>query len=477
MTTRFKTYWIALIVLAIGLNSCKSLVTVRDEKPMLPKTYSAVPSSDSSNLANGNWRSYFADTCLNKLIDSALVNNQELNKVWMELIISNSEVLARSGEYLPFVNAGLGAGVDKAGRYTTQGAMEATTELEPGKAIPEYVPDFQLGVSARWEVDIWHKLRNAKESAVKRYLASVEGRNFLITQVVAEIASSYYELQALDKQLQILSQTIALQTDALKIMRQEKNAARLTELPIRKFEAEVFATQSMQFVIQQKIVLAENRINFLLGRMPQPIERSSGDLKPLLSNMLQVGVPTDLLENRCDIRQAEQELEAAKLDTKVAKANFYPSLGLKMGLGLNAMHPTYLINPQSLAIGLAGDLFAPVVNRRSIKAQYNSANAKQMQAVFTYEQTVLQAVIEVNNQLSGISNLSKSYELKEQQVESLSKAIKVTNSLFLSARADYMEVLMTQRDLLESKMQLIEIRRDQLISQVQLYKALGGGWK
>lgn len=476
MIKRIDTKPVALIMLLAVIGACKTIVNVRSEQNNLPSAYAA-PSGDTTNIGDLKWKDYFKDTCLVKLIDSAMANNQELNSVWMELVISGQEVQSRKGEYLPFLNAGAGLGADKVGRYTSQGAMEATTELEPGKAIPEIVPDMGIGVSARWELDIWGKLHNAKYAAQKRYLSSVEGKNFLVTQIIGEIASSYYELQALDKQLEILEQNIQLQSNALNIVRQEKNAARLTELPVRKFEAEVFYTKSLQFEIQQKIVETENRINFLLGRMPQKVERTTSGFDQADFSEIKVGVPADLLDNRADVRKAEMDLEAAKLDVKVAKANFYPSLGLKMGLGFNSMTPRYFLSPESIAFGLAGDLMGPVVNRYAIKAQYNSANAKQMQAVYGFEKSVLNAMIEVSNQMSKAKNLNQSYALKEQQVQSLTQAINVTNGLFLSARADYMEVLMTQRDLLESRMQLVETRRDQFITRVNLYRALGGGWR
>lgn len=467
----------AMVLLLVLAGSCKTIVNVRNENAGLPDRYAPSASMDTNSVGSLPWKMFFQDTCLVKLIDTALANNQELNKVWMELVISSAEVQARKGEYLPFLSAGAGVGADKAGRYTTQGAMEANTPVEAGKAFPEVVPDLNLGLYARWEVDIWGKLHAAKNAAAKRYLASLEGKNFLITQIIGEIASSYYELQSLDKQLEILGQNIELQSNALNIVKQEKNAARVTELAVQKFEAEVFYTKSLQFGLKQRIVEAENRINFLLGRMPQTVEHTKLTFDIADFSALQSGIPMQLLENRPDIRRSEQNLEAAKLDVKVARANFYPSLGLQLGTGMKAISPSYFIRPESFAFGLAGDLIAPLVNRNALKAQYNSATARQMQAVYSYEQNVLNAVIEVVNQMNNVDNLNQTYMLKEKQVSALNQAINVTNGLFISARADYMEVLMTQRDLLESKMQLIETRRDQLFARLNLYRALGGGWR
>ncbi|MEP3387712.1 MAG: TolC family protein, partial [Reichenbachiella sp.] len=170
-----------------------------DADPDIPEHFDQ--SQDSTNTADVQWRNYFTDPNLVALIDTALANNQELNIFMQEIQIARNEVREKKGELLPTVNVGAGAGIDKVGRYTRNGALEATTDIEPGKEFPEPLPDFVVGAAATWEVDIWRKLRNAKKSAFTRYLASVEGRNFMVTNLIAEISNSYYELLALDNQL------------------------------------------------------------------------------------------------------------------------------------------------------------------------------------------------------------------------------------------------------------------------------------
>lgn len=433
--------------------------------------------TDSTEATLSGWASYFADPNLTALIDTALFNNQELNITLQEINISENEVLARQGEYLPFVSLQAGAGVEKAARYTWRGSTEATTEIKPGRETPEPLPDFMVGAFATWEADIWHKLRNAKQAANVRYLATVEGRNFMVTNLISEIANSYYELVALDAELSIIKQNIDIQKNALAIVRQQKEAARATELAVKRFEAQVLNTQSLQFEVQQKIVETENRINFLLGRYPQPVVRTSQNFETMPLTTIKAGLPAQLLENRTDIRQAELQLSAAKIDVQVAKANFYPRLGLSAGLGLQSFNPILLVNPKSLLTSLAGDLMQPLVNKRGITAAYYSANAQQVQAVYNYERTVLNAYIEVANQLSNIENLQKTYDLKASEVQALNQSITISNSLFRSARADYMEVLLTQRDALESRFDLIETKMKQMNATVNVYRALGGGWK
>lgn len=476
MVKKIKYSSLAIASAAISFTACKiPAVVEKAENKNTPASYNS--SQDSTNSGKVKWKEYFTDPYLNALIDSALKNNQELNITLQEIAITRNEIQARKGEYLPFVGVKAGAGVDKKARYTPQGALEKNVEIAPGKETPEPLGDFLIGAYATWEIDIWNKLHNATKASVNRYVATVEGRNFVVTNLIAEIANSYYELLALDNQMDIVKQNIGIQTNALDIVKLQKEASRTTELAVKKFEAEVLKTKSLQFDIQQQIVETENRINFLLGRYPQPIARNSQNFNTLLPATVHEGLPSQLLANRPDIRKAEQELLAAKLDIKVAKAQFYPSLGISAGIGYQAFNPSYLFRtPESILYNLAGDLMAPLVNKNAIKAAYYNASAKQVQAAYNYERTILNAYVEVANQLAKISNLEKSYGLKSQQVQALTQSIDISNDLFKSARADYMEVLMTQRDALESKFELIETKKQQMNAMVNIYRALGGGW-
>lgn len=433
--------------------------------------------SDSISIADRSWRTYFAEEGLVALIDSALANNQELHVVAQEIGIARNEVQARKGEYLPFVHLRGGAGLEKEGRYTRHGVVDEQLDIEPGKHFPDPLTDLMLGAYATWELDIWKKLRNAKKSATMSYLASIEGRQFLVTQLIAEIASEYYELIALDNLQDIVQQNIELQTSALNVVRLQKDAARVTQLAVNRFEAQLYNTRSLEFEIRQRIVERENRIRFLVGGFSGPIARSSAAFFTFSPFDTQVGMPSQLLRNRPDIRRAELALEAARLDVEVARANFFPSVGISAGVGLQAFNPVYLIQPQSLLYNLAGDLVAPLVNRNAIIAEYRSASNRQLQAVFQYEQTVLAAYLDVWNQMARLENFGQGLELKSREVEILQQSVSVANSLFNSARADYAEVLLTQREALEARFDLVEIRLKQLQAQVNIYRALGGGWQ
>lgn len=470
-----KSFLVGILSLA-AFYSCVPIKELRKENASVPDQYQN-KSSDTLNTAKVQWKAFFSDPNLSTLIDTALINNQELNIILQQVAIAKNEIKSRKGEYLPSVNLRAGAEVEKVGKYTRNGAVEEQLEIREGEEFPEPLSDFALGAYASWEVDVWKKLRNSKKAAVFEYLSSVEGKNFMVTNLVSEVADSYYELVALDSQLDIIEQNLAIQQNALTMVRLQKTAGRVTELAVRRFEAEVLKNQSQKYAVEQQIVETENKINFLIGRPPQHIQRDSEGFIEKAIDTVYAGIPSQLLQNRPDIRRAEYELAAAKLDVKVAKANFYPSLGIKAGVGLQAFKSKFLTStPESLLYNVVGDVAAPLINRNAIKAEYNNANARQVQAVFEYEKAILNAYIEVANQLSNIENLNLSYLLKADQVKALTESIDLSTRLFQSARIEYIEVLLTQREALESKMELVETKKDQLMSRVHMYKALGGGW-
>jgi len=470
-----KLYLVGVLAL-VSLYSCVPTRTIREENKTVPELYNS-NTEDTTNTAVIKWKEFFTDPNLVTLIDTALANNQELNMMLQQVDMAKNEIKAKKGEYLPFVGVYAGAEVEKVGEFTRNGAIEKHLDIREEEEFPEPLTNFSAGLSASWELDIWKKLRNGKKAAVLEYLASIEGKNFMVTQLVTEIASSYYELMALDNQLEIIEQNLEIQQQALKMVKLQKEAARATLLAVRRFEAEVYKNQSNKFQIQQKIVETENLINFLVGRYPQPINRSSNGFITKTVDTMYSGIPSQLLANRPDIRKAEYELSASKLNVNIAKANFYPSIGIKAGVGFEAFKPKFLTNtPESLAYSLVGDIVSPLINRNAIKAEYQNANDRQLQAVFEYEKTILNAFIEVQNQLSNVENLKKSYSLKEDQVHALTESIDLSLKLFRSARAEYTEVLLTQREALDSKIEIIETKRDQLLANVKLYQALGGGW-
>lgn len=443
-------------------------------QPPLPDRFPGADGSPNSRVIG--WGEFFQDPVLTGLISTALDNNQELHVLQQEVAIARAGVGARKGALLPFVRLGGRAGAEKVSRNTRDGAVEEGLEIREGRKFPEPLQNYGVFADFDWEIDIWRKLRNERDAAVSRYLASKEGRNFMVTHLVAEVAESYYELLALDNQFSIFERMLEVQGRALESVHLKKASARVTELAVRRFEAEVLKNQARLFEVRQRITETENRLNFLAGRFPQPIERHPDGFELGTLNQLQSGVPAELLKNRPDVRQAELELMAAGLEVKAAGARFYPAANVSAVLGLESFTlGSPILAKENLVYGATANLLGPLINRSAIKAAFQSAHADQVAAIYRYQQKVLKAYVEVVNQLSQINNMGQSYALKSRQVEALSDSAALSSQLFDSARADYTEVLLTQREALEARIDLVEIRQSQMTALVKAYKAIGGG--
>lgn len=474
--------YIAAIALSLVLTGCRApmATVIKDEvKENLPQNFNQEEQQDANtNSGTTPWRQFFTDPNLVSLIETSLKNNQELLITLQEIEIAKSGVLAKKGKLTPTVSAGIGAGLKKAGRYTSEGAGDATTEIEPGREMPDPLGNFEGGLMANWEIDIWKKLRTEKEAAVAHYLSTVEGKNFVLSNLIEEVADNYYELLALDNQLDIIQQYIKLQQRALEISKIQKEAAAATELAVKKFEAELAKSKAAEYTIRQDITEKENQINALLGRYPQPIVRTKESFMSTMPQTVYTGIPSQLLANRPDIKQAELELKAAKLDVQAARKEFYPSLEISATLGLEAFKPSYLVKlPESIAYNLAGELAGPLINKSAIKANFQTADAKQIQSLYEYDKTILHAYLDVANLMSKVKNIDQYYQMKSQETKALDQSIDIANQLFRNSRADYLEVLLNQRDALDAKMELIEAKQKQLSTVVDIYKSLGGGWK
>lgn len=460
---------ILLILPGCGIPKLRNPLAARE----LPETFNGEIGTENS--AQVGIEEFFSDPVLTNLIDQGLTSNQQLMILGEDIEIANNELLRRRGAYLPFVTIGAGAGLDKFSSYTLLGA-DNTQNLAPhGQHFPTPLPDFLTAANLSWQVDIWRQLRNSRDAAALRFLGTTDGRNYVATRLVADIAENYYKLKALDKRLENIDSIIAIQEESLEKAKALKVGAKGTELGVQRFLAEVRKNQSEKLIIKQEIIETENRINFLVGRYPQPVDRSA-EFFDLNLHPLSLGVPCDLLLNRPDIRQAERELGAAGLDVQVARANFYPKLNIYAGVGYEAFNAKYLfMTPQSLIYNVAGDLVAPLINKTAIQAEYKNANAKELQALYNYQRVTLNAFTEVTNRVSMVQNYTKSIEIKKQQLEALEASVDVASKLYLQAGSNYMDVLFAQRDLMDARVVLIDTKRQQLSAIVNTYQALGGG--
>jgi outer membrane protein, multidrug efflux system len=464
-----------------ALSGCKTVQVARQDKPLaLPQNFdkNTAAAPDAASLGTTDWRAFFTDPNLQNLLDTALAGNFDLQIAARRIQQMQAGVLAAEAPLRPTVEAAGATSLRKFGFYTMDGAGNATTDITPGKLIPEHLPDFFVGLQAGWEIDLWGKLRNLKEAAAARFLASVEGKNLVQTQIVAAIAEAYFNLQSLDAQASILEEYITLQQNALDLVRVQKEAGAANELAVKQFENQLLDLRGLRIDLEQQMVENESLINFLAGRFPQPIARTPLFLSQNLPPVAQVGIAPALLENRPDIRAAALELAASKADLNAARALFYPSLNIGAVVGAQAFRPDFLVTkPASLMYNLAGGMVAPLVNKRAIRAEFNRADGYQLEALAAYHQTIVNAYTEVFNQVSFLKNLEQQFSLKTEQSTTIEQAVGISSDLFRTGRANYLDVLTAQQNALETRLELVDLRLRQWQSSVNLYRALGGGWR
>ena len=467
--------------LLLILPSCQiPLLRPAEQGPDVPSDFAAATNGaitgagGTDNSAQVGFETFYNDPLLTRLIVQALDVNRELKVLDQEVLIARNEVLARQGSYFPFVTLGGSVGMDKSSRFTRDGAVDSALNIRPGQPIHNPLFNFATGLNIFWLPDVWRELRNGRDAAAQRYVATAERRNDFVTRLIAEIAENYYALLALDQRIITLDNTIKLQQQSLEIAVLKRIAGRGTELAVQRFQAEVRRNQSEKLIVRQDIVEAENRINVRANRYPTAVERATAGFFDL-SIPLSVGVPAQLLQNRPDIRQAERELAAAGLDVKVARAHFFPSGSIRAGVGFEAFNPKYLFYPEAFVANALGELTAPLINKRAIQAEYLTASARQLEAVYDYQRVILNAFTEVINRVSMVENYRQSIEIKKQQLAALEASVANASLLFQNARVEYIEVLFAQRDLNEARTVLIETKQQQLSATVNTYQALGGG--
>ena len=465
-----------MLYLAAGLatllctGACKTPQATTLPKDTLKASLASM-SRDSSVTVSPAWRDFFQDSVLRSLIDTALQNNHDLKITLQELAIAKSAITAKQGALLPSISANVGAGISKVGRYTAEGAGNVGTELTPGRKIPTVIPDLAPTLQMDWTVDLWGKLNSDKKSAVERYLASEAGQRAIKSQLVADVAENYYVLLALDYKLLVMQQYIALQKNAVRIARIQKEADADTQLAVEKFEAELAKAQADEYVLRQSIIETENNLNLLLGRLPQPMARAKSDFLQLPMPATAHALSTQLLLQRPDVVQAEHALEAAKWDVETARKEFLPSFNLSAAVGLNAFNPKYLVKlPESLVFSALGGLTAPLINKKAIQANFSQADALQIEALYNYDKALMTAYIETSTLQSKIANLKQLRQFKQKQDEALMRAVSAAQKLYLNNRATYLEVIDSERGQLDCKMELIDTKLQQLSTLIDMYR-------
>lgn len=444
--------------------------------PFIPSHYQEV--SDTLNSAGTPWGQFFSSQHLRSIIDTVLVYNQDLLITLERIKYARAQFRQASGLLLPQLNAVVSPSLRKFGLYTMDGAGNIVTDMQPGKLVPVDLPDYYLGFQSSWEVDLWGKLKNRKKASLSRVLATEEYKNLLRTQLIAATAIAYYDLLAVEQEIHTLDQTIELQQQALALIRVQKEAAVVNELAVQQFEGQLLGMKALRVQLFQRIIEGENQLHLLAGKPLGVIKRDSSFFQTQTIPVLHAGIPTQLLLNRPDIRQSEFELVASAADLRSARAAFLPSFVITGAVGVQAYLPSLLTRfPESVAYSLIGGLTGPIVNRKNIKGEFTKAEALQREALLNYQKNILKGFLEVDQELRRGKNLAELVDLKERELKILTSTVDISSELFKTGRSTYLEVLLTRQSQLRSNLELIETKKAQWISSVNLYKALGGGWR
>lgn len=477
-----------LLAAVLLLGSCKMQQEALKTDIVLPSKFEDQASLDAIDTVKKTgqvpeqWRQFFTDPVLITLIDSALVNNQDIRIAFQKVQRARAGVQYTRGIRLPELGLNLGTGVRRFGDYTIDGVGNYDTQFSPNlsskQQLPNPVPDFYAGVYSTWEIDLWGKLKAKKRAALNRFLEEEQGRNLVLTSLISEVSQHYYNLILLDRKREIIEENRELQENALEVVELHKDIGKSNQLAIELISAEVLDAETLLIEVEQEILEEENALNFLLGRYPQPVLRSDFDSTQVFTNNTETGIPSDLLENRPDILAAGFNLRANNANVKAAKAAFYPTLTLNANLGYQSFRAAFLFeSPASIAYNVFGGLVTPLLNRRVLKADLMAGKASQQEAYLNYEKTILQAFTEVYQLLKLGDNFQNRKGVKQEQVALLKQSVETSRTLFTSGRAGYLEMLTSQENYLRSQMELLEIYRLKNQNSVYLYKALGGGWR
>lgn len=456
-------------LLLAGASSCKiATPPALPESVKMPETYIG----DTDTLTDGNirWQEFFTDPLLVNLIETALQNNLDLLTAIQRVEMARANYSFREAAFLPSVS---GIASTNLGNVNQNMVGNADQDQRMNNIREEYF----LGFQSSWEADIWGRLKNQKKAAYSRFLASEKARHLVTTAVVAEIARLYYELLAVDNELEVVRKNINFQEIALEIIKIQKMGGRATELAVQQFTAQLLSTKALEKEKEQRIIELETEINLLMGRYPQTIPREKDISELALPETLHEGIPSTLLLNRPDIQQAELELFASESELQAARAAFLPSLTISPYVGFNALKASMLFQtPESIAAGLLGGVTAPIFARKRIRADFNRAVAQRAESFYSYQKTIITGYGEVVNNIRGIDNLEQVYALKEEEVDVLLSAVSTSNVLFTSGYASYLEVITAQKSVLEAELELANIKKGIFHSVIGLYRALGGGW-
>lgn len=405
--------------------------------------------ADTVSSAAVTWQEFFTDSLLREWIQTGIDYNSDLAIARLRVKEAEAALMASKWALLP--------GAD----FNMRGGL-------PGQ--------FSASVEASWQTDIFGSLRNSKRKAQAALEQSEAYKQAVQTQLVATIANSYYTLLKLDEQLAISNRTLNTWEESIRTLEALKRAGKTNEAAVLQAKANKLSVEANVLTLEKEVLSVENSLCALLGIVPMPIERGTLN-EQVLPEKLSAGVPAELLSRRPDVKQAEMKLAQAFYTVNSAKASFYPNITLSGALGWTTGSGNISVDPGSIIANLIAGLTQPVFGRGANKARLQTAQAQMEQAAYSFRQSLLDAGVEVNNALTLWQTAQKRVELDKKQILNLQAAIWNTQLLMKHGNADYLEVLTAQKNLLQAELTEAADRYDEIISAVNLYQALGGGYE
>jgi multidrug efflux system outer membrane protein len=458
---------ILLLVVALTLQSC--FVAQDYVRPELVETEALYRTdnlpADSVSIADVSWKTLFTDQILQQHIEEGLQNNMDVRIAIQQMMAAEAYAKQGKAGYLPSFNVGANAA-----------HQELSQNSQFGSLFSGAIDQYDVTANLSWEADIWGKIRSNKRATQAAYLQSVSGHQAVKTQLISSIANTYYNLLALDAQLEVAEQTIAARESSVETIKALKNAGQVTQVAVDQNVAQYNNAKALQVDIEIAIFKTENMLSILLGKSPQHFERSRLDIQKIEQD-IKLGVPAKLLSNRPDVMAAEYRLIQSFELTNVAKSNFYPSLTLTASGGFQSLELDNLLSANSLFSSIIGGLTQPLLNQRKLKTQREVAIVQQEQSLLQFKKTLLIAGTEVSNALFSYESETKKFQFIKNEVEALRQAENNSEILLKNGYANYLDLLTARQSALSAELNIIDSQLQQLVSIVDLYEALGGGWR
>jgi NodT family efflux transporter outer membrane factor (OMF) lipoprotein len=462
---------ISILMASTLMFSLGACVTQQYKRPTELKTdglYRDIQSADSTNIANLPTSALFTDPQLQSLIREGIENNLDLKAAIERMNSAAANLRLSKDAFLPSLNLDVSATDNKQSR--------AALNLPSTISIPLETQLYRAQLSTAWEIDVWGKLGSAKRSALASYLQTEAAKRAVQTQLVSSIANNYYTLLALDLQLKITQQTLASRIKNVEAIKALKEAGIVNGAAVVQSEANRYAAEVSIPDLKRSIRETENALNVLLGKSAGPVNRTSFEAQQDYKD-LQVGLSSLLLKNRPDVQQAEFAFRTAFENTNVAKTYFYPQLTLTANGGLSSLTLENFFN-NSIFYSIVGGLTQPIFNKGQNRARLATAKAAQQESFYNFQKTMLTAGSEVSNALYAYQAAVEKESSRANQIVSLEKAVDYTKELLkYSSATNYTDVLTSEQSLLTAQLNAVNDKLQKLQAIVNLYRALGGGWR